>query len=491
MPALTHNRVKNGFNGGRRLLNANAGIKFGRTVGSTNSDATRSKALVGGIGSKSKFARRAIQRRGITSESAACCNEKIRIELAIITQVDNLIASTTPTIVFRSASTGIVMSNKNFTTSSIVKRGNNSLTFNIQNNGIYDDIWIQIFDEKRNNFSDKVYLDKFEIDSDGSTRATLKEIKPIPTPSNDLNPRYTFNSNRPGTVKSNTLTITSGINVSKGNNTITFSFPAGTNETFTGRTITVTDFLGNEATQTITEFKIDATKPALTSDIQVRTPSTNTTPTFGFSTTKIGTLVSNYLFSSSAVITATGSNSVKFNALAANTYSDVYIKVNDSLGNSSDNLSLAAFEIITEATNTFTMSINATADRYLITDQLSAVNNEGNPSLTLQRGKLYIFNLSSIGSGAPFIIHTNNTTGINTAPTPNVEHRLDTASYYKPVDANGDVIPFLEHSDGTVDAAAQDKTSGTLSLIIPANAPAVLYYRSSESDNLIGEINIV
>ena len=51
MPALTHNRVNNGFNGGRRLSNANTGIKFRRTAGTLNADATRSKALVvGSIG---------------------------------------------------------------------------------------------------------------------------------------------------------------------------------------------------------------------------------------------------------------------------------------------------------------------------------------------------------------------------------------------------------------------------------------------------------
>ena len=79
MPALTHGRVgsKNGgkdFNGGRRLLNANAGIKFGRTIGATTADATRSDALVGGIGPRSKFVRRAINNRAITSKQGGCCH---------------------------------------------------------------------------------------------------------------------------------------------------------------------------------------------------------------------------------------------------------------------------------------------------------------------------------------------------------------------------------------------------------------------------------
>ena len=73
MPALTHNRVRNGFNGGRRLLNANAGVKFGRTVGAKGGDASRSKALVGGIGSQSRFVRRAIKNRAVISKSSKKC----------------------------------------------------------------------------------------------------------------------------------------------------------------------------------------------------------------------------------------------------------------------------------------------------------------------------------------------------------------------------------------------------------------------------------
>ena len=79
MPALTHNRVKNGFNGGRRLLNANAGIKFGRTIGATTADASRSDALVGGIGPRSKFVRRAINNRAITSKKGGCCHNMDKV----------------------------------------------------------------------------------------------------------------------------------------------------------------------------------------------------------------------------------------------------------------------------------------------------------------------------------------------------------------------------------------------------------------------------
>ena len=150
MPALTHNRVRNGFNGGRRLLNATSGTKFGRTVGARKSDATRAKALVGGIGGKSRFVRRAIQRRGITSESGTCCTEKIKIGLMIITQVDKSTNDSTPTIVFTSTEPGIVISNKGFSTSKNINRGKNTLTFNALADGTYKDIYLEIHNYQHN-----------------------------------------------------------------------------------------------------------------------------------------------------------------------------------------------------------------------------------------------------------------------------------------------------------------------------------------------------
>ena len=63
MPALTHNRVKNGFNGGIRKKNARMGVKNARVAGATKADASRKKALIGGIGGKSIAVRRAIKNR--------------------------------------------------------------------------------------------------------------------------------------------------------------------------------------------------------------------------------------------------------------------------------------------------------------------------------------------------------------------------------------------------------------------------------------------
>ena len=61
MPALTHNRVKNGFNGGIRKNNATMGVVKRRTYGAT--DATRSEASLNGVGSVPANIKAAYDRR--------------------------------------------------------------------------------------------------------------------------------------------------------------------------------------------------------------------------------------------------------------------------------------------------------------------------------------------------------------------------------------------------------------------------------------------
>ena len=63
MPALTHNRVKNGFNGGRRLKQArNSCPKTGIPTCGTQ-DASRRNATIGGIGARNISNRAAIKRQ--------------------------------------------------------------------------------------------------------------------------------------------------------------------------------------------------------------------------------------------------------------------------------------------------------------------------------------------------------------------------------------------------------------------------------------------
>lgn len=63
MPALTHNRVKNGFNGGRRLKNARTACPKTQIPTCTEADVQRRNATQGIIGARSRFVRAAIKRR--------------------------------------------------------------------------------------------------------------------------------------------------------------------------------------------------------------------------------------------------------------------------------------------------------------------------------------------------------------------------------------------------------------------------------------------
>lgn len=66
MPALTHGRVKNGFNGGRRLKQARNTCPKGGNLpkpGCGAGDASRRNASIGGIGSRNIANRAAIKRK--------------------------------------------------------------------------------------------------------------------------------------------------------------------------------------------------------------------------------------------------------------------------------------------------------------------------------------------------------------------------------------------------------------------------------------------
>ncbi len=63
MPALTHNRVKNGFNGGRQLYNARTSCPKTQIPTCTAGDTTKRNSTMGIVGARSRFVRAAIKRR--------------------------------------------------------------------------------------------------------------------------------------------------------------------------------------------------------------------------------------------------------------------------------------------------------------------------------------------------------------------------------------------------------------------------------------------
>ncbi|MSR70683.1 hypothetical protein EXS62_01450 [Candidatus Kaiserbacteria bacterium] len=97
-------------------------------------------------------------------------------------------------------------------------------------------------------------------------------------------------------------------------------------------TLTATDTVGNAASTT-RSVTIDTTAPTLAEGAAIAT-STNTTPSYSFTSTEAGTI--SYGGSCSATTTAAvvGTTTVTFNTLAVGTYSTCTVSVTDAAGNS-------------------------------------------------------------------------------------------------------------------------------------------------------------
>jgi len=251
MPALTHNRVKNGFNGGIRKNNARIGVKNARVSGATKADASRKKATVGGIGSIPRHIRAAYNRR-VNCE----CLYKSTPLLLVITEINTPSNNTTPSYVFSSTDVGTIASNKSFTTTSIIKIGilyHYTITFDTLAAGTYSgasSVWVNITNSYKN-VSNTLTLAPFTIDT---TSPVLAPITPVPVSSNNQEPSFTFNTDEAGTITSNT-TFSTPTSAIVGNNTITFNTLAV--GTYTDVTVYVTDAVGNVSnTLTLASFTI-------------------------------------------------------------------------------------------------------------------------------------------------------------------------------------------------------------------------------------------
>jgi hypothetical protein len=105
--------------------------------------------------------------------------------------------------------------------------------------------------------------------------------------------------------------------------------------------------------------------PVISQATPVLTPSTDTTPSYTFNTTEVGTITYGGSCSSTAKIATVGKNTITFNSLAVGTYSNCTIRVMDAVGNASNILSVNSFTINA-------LSINGTCGAaqgsYLATD---------------------------------------------------------------------------------------------------------------------------
>ena len=93
-------------------------------------------------------------------------------------------------------------------------------------------------------------------------------------------------------------------------------------------------------------FVVDTTAPNLSEVTAVTSPSIDTTPSYEFSSDDSGTISYGGSCSSSTTSASSGNNSITFNALAENTYSNCKISVTDNANNTSDFLTVSSFTIV-------------------------------------------------------------------------------------------------------------------------------------------------
>ena len=157
MPALTHNRVKNGFSGPIRKNNAVVRVKNARVMGATNADVMRKKAIVGGIGSLPRHIRAAYNRR----VNCGCKPDIIGPVLTVVTEVNTPSTIATPSYTFNTDEGGTITSNYPFTPPLAVT-GPNTITFNPLPVAVYAGVWVNVTDVN-GNVSNTLSLASFTI----------------------------------------------------------------------------------------------------------------------------------------------------------------------------------------------------------------------------------------------------------------------------------------------------------------------------------------
>lgn len=105
-----------------------------------------------------------------------------------------------------------------------------------------------------------------------------------------------------------------------------------------------TDSAGNSGpTAQTANYSIDTKEPILSNGSSIGT-TTDTTPTFTFTSSEAGIITSSLGFSTSNTAIASG-NSITFNTLSNNTYSSQWVKVTDTAGNTSNQLTIPTFTV--------------------------------------------------------------------------------------------------------------------------------------------------
>lgn len=175
--------------------------------------------------------------------------------IAQVTAVPTPTNDTTPNYTFSSDQVGSISYGGSCTSVTMnVTSGNNTITFDTLSEGTYSNCTIRVTDGASNQ-SNILTVNTFTIDT---TAPSVAQVTPVPSPTNDTTPNYTFSSTEAGTITYGGSCTASTGSASSGNNTITFNTLS--NGTYSNCTIRVTDASSNQSSVlAVNTFTVDIT----------------------------------------------------------------------------------------------------------------------------------------------------------------------------------------------------------------------------------------
>ena len=266
-----------------------------------------------------------------------------------VTRIDTYTTNTTPTYTFKSDKDGTFELHSNnilptFSSDTSVNASENTdITFDTLSDGTYN-LSIVVTDEYGN--EGYLTIPEFTVDT---VAPTITESIAIPTKVNTITPSYTFSSTEDGTVNVTGATTVTSLDITSGDNTITFvDYEHGNVINDGDIEIYVIDYAGNKSdTLSLTGFTIDIVDPVITQVTTISTILTDTSFDYTFNSSEAGSyqlLINNELDQSGTNVA--GDNTITLNLSDGDDFAegDIQLLVTDDSGNESS-IDLPEFRI--------------------------------------------------------------------------------------------------------------------------------------------------
>ena len=269
-----------------------------------------------------------------------------------VTPIPDPSTTTTPSYVFHSTQAGTIQYGGTCGDGDIADAvvGNNTVVYTLTDGQTYSNCQIRVVNTNSEG-SNILSLGTFTINT-GSTAPVITEVTPIPNPSTTTSPSYVFSSTQDGTIVYEGACGNGDItDVVVGNNTVTYTLTNG--QAYSNCTIQVLN-ANNEGSNVLSlgTFTVNTgdTPPVITEVTPIPNPSTTTTPSYIFHSTQAGTIQYGGSCGNGTPDTAiAGNNTVTYDLVNGQTYSNCQIRVVNANNEGSNILSLGTFTVNTGA----------------------------------------------------------------------------------------------------------------------------------------------